>query len=161
MLAVGAAESPASSARCVSPFSVFNKISMWGEFVSVIQHNLLRICHQQYFPYAHMVDIRFQSLLCCRQRKAFVNYRFQIGCQKGLHLLGQLQCLNQFLFTNPIWKEPAVKTQLLAPRNFCLNDNVLMRQTRIQQNCAVERRGRLQNCGKSSGMCATRAKAPN
>jgi hypothetical protein len=115
---------------------------MWGEFVSVIQHNLLRICHQQYFPCAHMVDIRFKFLLCCRQRKAFVNCRFQIGCQKGLHLLGQLQCLNQILFTNQNWKEPAVKTQLLDPRNFCVNDTVLMRQTRIQQNRAVERRGR-------------------
>jgi len=63
--------------------------AMWtleGEFVSAIDGDLLRICHQQDFPGGHVVEVHFDALLCGGQRKALMNGRLQIGCQKGLRL---------------------------------------------------------------------------
>ena len=70
-----------------------------------------------------------------------MNGRSQIGPQMGLYLLGQSQRLQEILFAKPIGKKPAVKMQLLGQRGARINDAVLMRQTRIQQNRATERRG--------------------
>lgn len=32
--------------------------------ISSIERDLVRICHQQNFPCAHVMDVRFKSLLC-------------------------------------------------------------------------------------------------